>query len=526
MDFSSKDIEQIEAHSLSLNAVAEQLANFRKGFPETKAVAAAGVNNGIEKADEQAMERYIAIFDNRTDYTETAKFVPASGAASRMFKDLYEFMANYSPTEGNMEDFPAAEQTIRHIGEFAFARELYERLKEKNLSPIRENLSPIHFFETPFRCKDEGFYVRLIETILNSDGLDYGRSPKALILFHKYGNEVRTAMEEHLVEAAAYCRSKSGRALLHFTISPAHHDKVKALLDKVLPHYEQVCNTKFDIQLSFQKPSTDTIAVQADNSPARDACGELIFRPAGHGALIENLQDTNADVIYIKNIDNVAHDRLKNGDVRYKKMLGGMLVALKREIDALLQLLDADGCNEQALLRAESLCREKLHMYLYNRSCFADKEQYAQYLYKLLDRPLRVCSMVKNEGQPGGGPFWVEDSGGGISLQIVEKAQLNLEDRRQNAIFQSSTHFNPVDIVCSIKNHRGEKYRLSDFVDPAAGLISLKTQHSSTIKVQERPGLWNGAMAKWNSLFVETPIEFFNPVKTLNDLLKPAHREM
>lgn len=524
MNFSSKDKEQIEAHGLSFDAIGQQLENFVKGFPATKAVGSAGINNGIEKLEEQTMKQYIELFDRRTDYPETAKFVPASGAASRMFKDLYEFLEKYSPETGKLEDFLAAEQTITHIGEFAFAQELYERLKEKNKTAFHEILSANHFFETPFRCEDKTFHRRLIETILNADGLDYGQSPKALILFHKYKDAVRTAMEEHLVEAAAYCRNKDGKASLHFTVSPAHHDKVRRLLAKVLPHYEQTYNTKFDIKLSFQKSSTDTIAVQLDNTPARNEQGELIFRPAGHGALIENLQETNADIIYIKNIDNVEVDDLKQGDVRYKKMLGGMLVALKRETDTVLQLLQSDKHNTETIVRAEELCKEKLHLHLQDRNNFADNERYADYLFERLNRPMRICSMVKNEGQPGGGPFWVEDRDGEVSLQIVEKAQLNLEDETQNAIFQSSTHFNPVDIVCSIKDYKGDKFRLNDFIDPSAGFISVKTQQSSKIKIQERPGLWNGAMAKWISIFVETPIEYFNPVKTLNDLLKPAHR--
>lgn len=524
MNFSQKDIKQIEAHGLNLNLIEQQLENFAKGFPPTKAVEAAGINNGIEKPEEQTMKHCIELFEQRTDYLETAKFVPASGAASRMFKDLYEFLEKYSPETSNLEDFPAAERTIRHIGEFAFAQELYERMKEKNIKAFGEILSVDYFFETPFRCEDKAFYSRIVENILNADGLDYGQSPKALILFHKYKDAARTAMEEHLVEAASYCRNKDGKASLHFTISPAHYDKVSRLLAKVLPYYEQSYNTKFDIKLSFQKPSTDTIAVQLDNTPARNEEGELIFRPAGHGALIANLQETNADIIYIKNIDNVETDRLKQGDVQYKKMLGGMLVKLKREIDCVLQLLQSDKHNTETTARAEELCNSKLHLHLQNRNDFADNEEYANYLFDRLNRPIRICSMVKNEGEPGGGPFWVEDRDGNISLQIVEKAQLKLEDEKQNAILQSSTHFNPVDIVCSIKDYKGEKFRLNDFIDPSAGFISVKTQHSSKIKIQEKPGLWNGAMAKWISIFVETPIEYFNPVKTLNDLLKPAHR--
>lgn len=505
--FSNKDIEQINAHGLSENEVLERLNRFSMGFPPTKIVRAATPNDGIMIADEQTRENYNAFYDKYVRNIKTAKFVPASGAASRMFKDLYE----YSESENNaLEDFPQVGKLINNINRFAFADKLDEVLKSQGTS-LEE-------------CLAKGENKKIIKNILSSEGLGYGSNPKALILFHAYGKTVRTSIEEHLVEAAMYCSNDKRETFLHFTISPEHFDKVKKLLSEVVERYEQIFGVKYNIKLSVQKSSTDIPAVNLDDSLARDERGRLIFRPSGHGALLKNLQETDADVIFIKNIDNVEQDYLKEADAEYKKMLGGLLLEKKMKRDSFLQALDSKTYDKDTFEQIRCFLSESFGVQLQMEEEFDGMEAFVNHVRTFLERPLRVCSMVRNEGQPGGGPFWVESTNGEISLQIVEKAQIDLSDKQQNEIFQTATHFNPVDIVCSITDHKGNVLPLERFVDENTGFISEKTQKSSKIKIQERPGLWNGSMAQWLTIFVETPIAYFNPVKTVNDLLETTHQ--
>lgn len=505
--FSNKDIEQINAHGLSENEVLERLKRFSIGFPPTKIVRAATPNDGIMIADEQTRENYNAFYDKYVRNIKTAKFVPASGAASRMFKDLYE----YSESENDaLEDFPQVGKLINNINRFAFADKLDDVLKSQGTS-LEE-------------CLAKGENKKIIKNILSSEGLGYGSNPKALILFHAYGKTVRTSIEEHLVEAAMYCSNDKRETFLHFTISPEHFDKVEKLLSEVVECYEQIFGVKYNIKLSVQKSSTDIPAVNLDDSLARDEQGRLIFRPSGHGALLENLQETDADVIFIKNIDNVEQDYLKEADAEYKKMLGGLLLEKKMKRDSFLQALDSKTYDKDTFEQIRCFLSESFGVQLQMEEEFDGMEAFANHVRTFLERPLRVCSMVRNEGQPGGGPFWVESTNGEISLQIVEKAQIDLSDKQQNEIFQTATHFNPVDIVCSITDHKGNVLPLERFVDENTGFISEKTQKSSKIKIQERPGLWNGSMAQWLTIFVETPIAYFNPVKTVNDLLETTHQ--
>ncbi len=504
---SNKDIEQINAHGLSENEVLERLKRFSIGFPPTKIVRAATPNDGIMIADEQTRENYNAFYDKYVRNIKTAKFVPASGAASRMFKDLYE----YSESENDaLEDFPQVGKLINNINRFAFADKLDEVLKSQGTS-LEE-------------CLAKGENKKIIKNILSSEGLGYGSNPKALILFHAYGKTVRTSIEEHLVEAAMYCSNDKRETFLHFTISPEHFDKVEKLLSEVVERYEQIFGVKYNIKLSVQKSSTDIPAVNLDDSLARDEQGRLIFRPSGHGALLENLQETDADVIFIKNIDNVEQDYLKEADAEYKKMLGGLLLEKKMKRDSFLQALDSKTYDKDTFEQIRCFLSESFGVQLQMEEEFDGMEAFANHVRAFLERPLRVCSMVRNEGQPGGGPFWVESTNGEISLQIVEKAQIDLSDKQQNEIFQTATHFNPVDIVCSITDHKGNVLPLERFVDENTGFISEKTQKSSKIKIQEKPGLWNGSMAQWLTIFVETPIAYFNPVKTVNDLLETTHQ--
>ncbi len=510
MGFSQKDIEQAQKHGVGLEQLEEQLENFKQGFPYSHLTKAATVGCGIERFDTERIQYYDNVFDKGRESLTIEKFVPASGAASRMFKDLYEFLSQYDKAKHSLGDFPQAKQLIDHIDDFAFAKELDKVLALGGIG-LEESLKL-------------GDYKRIVNAILSSEGLDYGQNPKALILFHRYEEQIRTSMEEHLVEAALYCRNSQGETSISFTLSPNHFDKAQNLLDKVLPYYERTFSTKYHISLSSQKSSTDTIAVKLDNTPARNEKGELIFRPSGHGALIENLQDTNADIVFIKNIDNVSKDSVKRGDMQYKKMLGGLLIEIRQIVYSALRDLETGTYSSQRLSEIAHISQEKLHLNPPQRENFENDKAYADSLFALLNRPIRVCAMVKNEGQPGGGPFWVRNKNGEESLQIVEKAQVDLDNADQRSIFETSTHFNPVDIVCSIKDHNGNKYNLKDYIDHSAGFISEKTQQSEKIKIQERPGLWNGAMADWITLFVETPIEYFNPVKTVNDLLKLSHQ--
>lgn len=510
MDFTQKDIAKAQERGIGFQQLTEQLENFKRGFPHAKLVRAATVGDGIERLSAEQMAEACKAFENCKSQLTIEKFVPASGAASRMFKDLHDFDEHFDATKHTLEDFPKVRQVVERAEEFAFAEELDKVLAGDGTS-IED-------------CKAKGDYVRIVRAILSSDGLDYGQNPKALILFHRYGDAVRTALEEHLVEAALYCKDTENKASLYFTLSPAHFSKAQKLLDGMLPKYEGLYKVKYSISLGSQQASTDTISVSEDNTPVRDENGDLVFRPSGHGALIENLQEVQADIIFIKNIDNVSADRVKQAELPYKRMLGGMLVGVRSRVHSALRRLETGNPGAETLSEIAAMCRRELRLGVKNSREFESPQAYRDYLFSLLHRPIRVCAMVKNEGQPGGGPFFVENAEGEVSLQIVEKAQIDLTDPGQEKIFSLSTHFNPVDIVCSLKDHRGEKYRLKDFVDVSTGFISFKTRGSETIKVQERPGLWNGAMAGWITLFVETPIEFFNPVKTINDLLQPAHR--
>ena len=373
-------------------------------------------------------------------------------------------------------------------------------------------------------CLKAKDYREIVRHILLPEGLNYGVCPKGVIPFHKYGHDIRTAFEEHLVEGANYCIGKDRTVRIHFTISENHRDLFETLCGRVQSCYEQMYDVKYIVSYSVQKKSTDVVAVNMRNEIVRDSDGEIVFRPSGHGALIENLGELDADIVFIKNIDNVAHDRYKAVTYRYKKILGGFLIVLKRELDELLRNLILKKCNQETILRIQNLCSSKLGLNLRQSNDFSSEDDYADYLFDMLNRPLRVCGMVKNENQAGGGPFWVKDSEGSVRRQIIESSQVNKADENQMTILNNATHFNPVDLVCSMKDYKGDRFCLSDFVDDTAGFITEKTQRSERIKVQERPGLWNGAMAKWNTVFVEVPLITFTPVKTLNDLLDEVHQ--
>ncbi len=488
MELSKTDLAQIENRGSSLSTLIYQISNFENGFPFINAQKAATLYSGIVKLSENELSFFQDYFDAKSPKKKLLKFVPASGAASRMFKSLYT-----AKDEGKYD--ASVEQFFASLDKFAFSSKLNTKGTQKDI----------------------------LTDVLTESNLNYGNLPKGLIDFHRYGKNARTAIEEHLVEGAAYAQSK-GRVRLHFTVSPEHKTKFRELLKQVLPTYETAYNVRFKLEFSEQKPSTDTIAVDETNAPFRNPKGNLLFRPAGHGALLENLNDLDADVIFIKNIDNVVPDHLKLETIAYKKALAGILLSYQQQIFAFLRKLESDTPSTFMLRKALKFLREKLFVEPpkgFRAWPEAEKQTYA--LAKL-QRPLRVCGMVQNIGEPGGGPFWIRNEDGSSSLQIVESAQFNLQNKKQADIFQNATHFNPVDLICATKNRHKEKYNLIEFRDPNTGFITEKSQGGKILKAQELPGLWNGAMANWNTVFVEVPLITFNPVKTVNDLLRKEHQ--
>ena len=476
--FTEKDLQQIAAHGLTLEAVEKQVENFRQGFEPLKVVSAASPTDGIVVLDAAQAEHYAAKFDNRDASVTVAQFVPASGAATRMFKELFEFVNEDKRGKG-------IDTLLQNIEKFAF----YPELKA---------------VVTDF-SDDKAVVSAIIK-----QGLGYGSLPKGLVTFHSYENGARKAVEEHLVEGALYGASE-GVVKLHFTVSPEHKQAFVALLSERTAKYEQLFGVKYDISFSEQKSSTDTIAVNPDNTPFRTDDGALLFRPAGHGALLENLNDIEASVIFVKNIDNVTTDALRADTVLYKKALAGLLLELQQQIFEALASLE-NGTADVAAVAA--LLEQKL--------CVKLPENYdVALLEKLLKRPIRVCGMVRNEGEPGGGPFWVANADGTQTLQIAESSQISADDMH---LMKDATHFNPVDLVCGVYAADGSKYNLLDYTDPATGFISSKSSGGRTLRAQELPGLWNGAMANWTTIFVDVPISTFSPVKVVQDLLRVQHQ--
>ena len=369
--------------------------------------------------------------------------------------------------------------------------------------------------------KDED-YKLIVDTLLNIRGLNYGQLPKGLLSFHKYDDGVRTPIEEHLVEAALYAASNK-QAYVHFTISHEHLELFKQKVTEKIALYKAKYDVKLNVSYSEQKPSTDTIAVNPDNSPFRNDDGSLLFRPGGHGALIENLNDLEADIVFIKNIDNVVPDRLKKETIDWKMVIAGKLVELQKQTFDYLHLLDKGYYTRAELEEILSFLQHDLFCESREAKTL-DDAALAQYLYDKLNRPMRVCGMVKNVGEPGGGPFLAYNHDGTISLQILESSQIDKSNKDYVKMFTDGTHFNPVDIVCAIKNYKGEPFDLTKHVDKSTGFISSKSKNGRELKALELPGLWNGAMSDWNTIFVEVPLITFNPVKTVNDLLREQHQ--
>lgn len=468
----------MEEHGLTPAALETQLKNFREGFPFLPVTRAASCGDGIRVLDAAGIEQAAARYDRAKESLRVVKFVPASGAATRMFKDLFEFVREGRRTA-------VVGELLANRRRFAFWPELRTIIG------------------------DDADELRTVENIV-AEGLRYGETPKGLVSFHRYGDEVRKAVEEHLVEGAQYAAA-GGEVKIHFTVSPEHLTRFEALLAEKIPGYESRFGVKYRISFSVQDPSTDTLAVNPDCTPFRRADGRLLFRPAGHGALIGNLGKIDADIVFVKNIDNVTTDARRGDTVLYKKALAGVLLALQERIFEYLMALEVPGAE-----------LEPIAAFIENELCVKLPKDYGTpLLRRVLNRPIRVCGMVRNEGEPGGGPFWVAGADGLETLQIAESNQIAPEKRE---LMRSATHFNPVDLVCSFRTSKGGRFDLREFVDPATGFVSRKSDGGRELLVQELPGLWNGAMARWNTVFVEVPITTFSPVKVVTDLLRPEHQ--
>lgn len=510
--FTEEDLVQITEQGLSEEAVQRQIEAYRAGFPHTTLAEAATVENGgIIKLSDEAVNHYCTAYSKLSKGKKIQKFIPASGAASRMFKDLYSFSSTYFGVSNNFEkEFPEVKRFLEHIHQFAFFPDLRHCMKAHQLD-IGEYIS-------------RGDYSTIINFLLQKQYLGYGHLPKALLKFHNYGNIQRTPIEEHIVEGAEYAQMSDGTVALHFTVSPEHRQLFRKKINAIKSYYEESLDIKLQIKLSEQKHYTDIIAVDEYNTPIRDENNRLVFRPGGHGALIENLNEMRSDIIFVKNIDNVVPDWMKHSTVVYKKALAGMLLELQEEVFRFLTILSSDQ-TEVPTADIARFATERLQIILPDG--FAEKgcKEQRDILFTKLNRPMRICGMVRNQGEPGGGPFYTINTHGNKSLQIVESAQVNHKDPEQESIFTNSTHFNPVDLICSTKTYRNRYFKLGNYVDADTGFIAKKSKGAQIVKSQELPGLWNGAMADWITLFVEVPLATFNPVKIVTDLLRKEHRE-
>ncbi|MCH8029138.1 MAG: DUF4301 family protein [Candidatus Dadabacteria bacterium] len=507
------DIEQITARGLSPEKVLAQIELIKKGTNHVTLYKPCTVRDGVKVIQKETLDRLCSVYDKAAAHGRAMKFVPASGVASRMFEPLYSLL-----------------QKLRNQDPDCVNKEL---LEDSDLGMLSGGIRKLPFFEelkaamatTGLDLESEIQNSRwdvVIDSILNPRGLGYGNLPKGLVKFHLYPDGARSAFEEHLTEAALYTKDSKGTARIHFTVSPPHEQIIKEHTTPACGRLKEE-GTEPLITFSTQHPSTDTITLDSDDIPLRDNSGRIQFRPGGHGALLQNLNDTEGDIVFIKNIDNTAPDGLKGTECRYKKALGGMLIEVQDKAFGFLEALTGKDIDEETLNEAAVFCSDELSSPLPREILSSPAKQRAQYLTTKLHRPLRVCGVVKHEGEPGGGPFWVRDSEGNLSLQIVESAEVDMSSPSQRRVWEQSTHFNPVDIVCGLKDFRGRLFDLNDYRDGTRHIISTKTTDGAQVKALELPGLWNGGMGNWNTLFVEVPLSTFNPVKTVFDLLRREH---
>ena len=510
MELTEADKKQLEKKGISKEKVLGQIDTFKEGIPFVRLEKAAVVSDGIFKFSEAEEQKFIKKFEDAKKKISLLKFVPASGAASRMFKAMFNFLDTYDPKAEKFEAY-------------------LDRTKDKDVKTFFDGYKKFAFYDLIQKriagktsSKDEEKYLFVKEMLL-PEGLDFGFYPKGLLPFHDYGKHSATPFEEHLKEAVAYAQANN-EANLHFTISEQHGEMFNKEFKIAGERVAKDATTSFTVNYSFQKPSTDTIAVTLDNKPFRNSDGSLLFRPAGHGSLIENLNDQDADIIFIKNIDNVVVPRFSDDVARSKKILAGLLLELQSKAFEYAKVLDGDNLTSEILETIKLFLERDLNVRFSDKYGGFSIGQQIEILKDKINRPIRICGMVKNEGEPGGGPFWIRDAHDHISLQIIESAQVDMDNPAQVDILKNSTHFNPVDLVCGVRNYKGEKFNLLNFVDTKQGFITQKTKEGKDLKALELPGLWNGAMAFWNTIFVEVPLVTFNPVKTVNDLLKPAHQ--
>jgi len=510
-----EDLKQIEAKGLTKEKVEEQLRIFERGNIAVNILAAATLGNGIQQFSEAQINDLAKYYEANKSGYDILKFIPASGAATRMFKDLHRFL----------EEFDAEKESISNF---------LSQHKNENLNRFFSEIEKLPFYKRAVNnamesqpgfnsLSDDAKKFTLVRTILYAPGLNLSDYPKGLVPFHNYGDHVATAFEEHLFESSKYA-AIDGVANLHFTVSEDHKEKFEAEFQEIKKRIEQKAQVKFEVTYSYQNPKTDTIAVDDSNKPFRTEDGKLFFRPGGHGALIDNLNELKAAVVFIKNIDNVVIETQVEEVAKYKKVLAGKLLKLQERCFKFLKDLETENPSEALIREISEFLKNELFLGFKSGFDKLSEEQKLQYLKDKLNRPLRVCGMVKNEGEPGGGPFLVKMENGESSLQIIEGAQIDKNNPDQKKIAENATHFNPVDIVCGLKNHVGTSFNLNEFVDPAMSFIAKKNKDGKPLKALELPGLWNGGMAKWNTVFVEVPVTTFNPVKTVTDLLKPSHQ--
>ena len=496
--FSKQDFQQLSQKGITVEQLEAQIKNFENGFAFSRIQRTALVGDGIVSLQQEEVSEYCSLYEKGISHKHVLKFVPASGAASRMFKALFAYLQNG-------EEMPEEVATFfERIDDFPFYKDLVGLGASDQLIATKR-------------------YKEILSALLESSGLNYGKLPKGLLKFHAYPKGARTPVEEHFVEGALFAKNHDGSVDLHFTVSPEHLDGFQNHIKEIKPRYESEFNVTYEVSFSEQKPYTDTIAVDLNNKPFRNSDGSLLFRPGGHGALLENLNDLQGDFVFIKNIDNVVSDELKEDTITYKKVLGGVLLQFQTRVFEFLDRLD-QGSSDNLLKEISSFLENELCTLPPPNWQGLAKEEKVKYLRQKLNRPIRVCGMVINTGEPGGGPFWVKNSDGSISLQVVESPQINMNDTEQKKLVDASTHFNPTDLVCALRDYKGNKFDLLQFRDLSAGFITLKSKDGKELKAQELPGLWNGSMADWNTIFVEVPISTFNPVKTVNDLLRRAHQ--
>jgi len=506
---SASDLTQIQQHGISEESAKRQKKIVKKNKINVNIVRPAVTADGVFPIDKEVIDAVIKTHSKRIEGKKIIKFVPASGAATRMFNHLFIAYEKLSKNKKNNNYAESVSIFFDNLPKFAFFEPLKESLKKDDLDIDKLLQEKKHF--------------PILQYLLTEKGLNYGNFPKGLLPFHRYDDYIRTALEEHLIEAVDYAWDGDNIARLHFTVSSEHVNAFKSHCQQIVPKYEKLYGITYKIDFSTQHPSTDTIAFSTDNTPFRDKNEGLVFRPGGHGSLIENLNNLDADIIVIRNIDNVSLNIYGSETMVYKKWIICFLVCLINRVSEYLTMFDAGACSLEDIAKVEFFLKKILFVQLkksYFNLSLSDKQAY---LYRFLHRPMRVCGIVKRENEPGGAPFWVKDKKWGESLQIVETSEINFSDHKQRAIFENSDFFNPVDVACYIKNHRGEKFNLQDFVDYSRYFVSEKSHENKIIKAIENPGLWNGAMADWLTVFLTVPLSTFSPVKTVNDLLRKEH---